>query len=86
MSSREPNISEYAPVTHCSWVVEACRSRPMVGRAMVRTVLSTISTKKQRHRAANGSQAWLIVLPTIVAGALSREGEVTGSKVVWDMA
>ncbi|GGF45644.1 hypothetical protein GCM10011519_19430 [Marmoricola endophyticus] len=44
-------------MTHCSAVVPLPRSRPIVGSAMVSRVLSTISTKKARHRASIGIQA-----------------------------
>ncbi len=54
---RPPKVSEYAPVTHCSPVVPLPRSRPIVGRAIDSNVLSTISTKKARHRAASGIHA-----------------------------
>ena len=57
VSSRPPNVSEYAPVTHCSAVVPLPRSRPIVGSAIDSNVLSTISTKNARQRAANGIQA-----------------------------
>ena len=57
VSSSPPKVSEYAPVIHCSEVVLPRRSRPMVGRAIVSSVLSTISTKNARHSAARGIQA-----------------------------
>ncbi len=57
VSSRPPNVSEYAPVTHCSAVVPLPRSRPIVGSAIDSSVLSTISTKKARQRAASGIHA-----------------------------
>ena len=57
VSSRPPKVSEYAPVTHCSAVVPLPRSRPIVGSAIDSSVLSTISTKKARQRAASGIQA-----------------------------
>ena len=57
VSSRPPNVSAYAPVTHCSAVVPLPRSRPIVGSAIDSSVLSTISTKNARQRAARGIQA-----------------------------
>ncbi len=44
-------------MTHCSAVVPLPRSRPIVGSAIESNVLSTISTKKARHRAASGIHA-----------------------------
>ena len=44
-------------MTHCSAVGAAPRSRPIVGSAIDSRVLSTISTKKARQRAAKGIQA-----------------------------
>jgi hypothetical protein len=55
--SRPPKVSEYAPVTHWSAVVPLPRSRPIVGSAIVNSVLSTISTKKARQSAASGIHA-----------------------------
>jgi hypothetical protein len=57
VSSRPPNVSEYAPVTHCRPVVPLPRSRPIVGSAIDSSVLSTISTKKARQSAARGIHA-----------------------------
>ena len=57
VSRRPPNVSEYAPVTHCSAVVPPPRSRPIVGSAIDNNVLSTISTKNARHSAASGIHA-----------------------------
>lgn len=57
VSSRPPKVSEYALVTHCRAVVPLPRSRPMVGRAIDSSVLSTISTKKARQSAASGIHA-----------------------------
>ncbi|CAM5305135.1 hypothetical protein SCALM49S_01676 [Streptomyces californicus] len=57
VSSRPPKVSEYAPVTHWRAVVPPPRSRPMVGSAIDRRVLSTISTKKARQSAAIGIHA-----------------------------
>ena len=70
VSSRPPNVSEYAPVTHCSAVVPLPRSRPIVGSAIVSRVLSTISTKNARQRAASGIHAARRdVYVRVVAGA-----------------
>ena len=57
VSSSPPNVSEYAPMTHCSAAVPLPRSRPIVGSAIDSSVLSTISTKKARQSAASGIHA-----------------------------
>jgi hypothetical protein len=57
VSKRPPKVSEYAPVTHCSAVVPAPRSRPMVGSAIDSSELSTISTKNAMQSAASGIHA-----------------------------
>ena len=44
-------------MTHCKAVVPLPRSRPIVGSAIDSSVLSTISTKKARQRAAKGIPA-----------------------------
>ncbi len=56
-SIRPPNASEYAPETHCSADVDAPRSRPMVGRATVRTELSSISNRNTADSPARATQA-----------------------------
>ena len=63
-SARAPNASisppkttAYAPVTHCRAVVEACSSRPMVGRATLRIELSSISNRNTADRPARATHA-----------------------------
>ncbi len=52
-----PNTTAYAPVTHCSAVVDACSSRPMVGSATFRIELSSISKRNTADSPARATQA-----------------------------
>jgi hypothetical protein len=56
-SIRPPKVTAYAPVTHCSAIVEACRSRPMVGSATFRIELSSISKRNTADSPASATQA-----------------------------
>lgn len=52
-----PKTTEYAPVTHCRDVVDACSSRPIVGSATFRIELSSISKRKTADSPARATQA-----------------------------
>ena len=56
-SIRPPKTTAYAPVTHCSATVEACNSRPMVGRATLRIELSSISNRNTADRPTKATHA-----------------------------
>ena len=55
-SINPPNTTAYAPVTHCSAVVEACRSRPIVGSATFSMELSSISKRNTADSPARAGQ------------------------------
>ena len=56
-SINPPNTTAYAPVTHCNAVVEACRSRPMVGNATFKIELSSISKRNTADSPARATHA-----------------------------
>ena len=55
-SRKPPNVSAYAVATHCRFVAEKCRSRPIVGSAVLTIVRSTTVMKYATASTPNARQ------------------------------
>ena len=52
VSSRPANTSVYESMIHCTWLLEASRSRTIVGTATLRIELSSTITSRLKHSTA----------------------------------